>query len=127
MRTWRANWHHTRALQVLVATLALDIALGILIAVADHVPLWHGVYCAIGTATTVGCDIAPKSGYSYAIFALMMLTIVPLFTAIFSFFTSGLTADHIEGTTEKQTKHVETLTDRQTTELKEHISNGHGR
>lgn len=127
MKKWHHNWHHKRAVQVLVATLALDAALGVLVSVADSVPLWHGVYCAIGTATTVGCDLTPKTGWSYFLFAVMMLTIVPLFTAIFSFFTSGLTADHLENTTEKQTKHVETLTSLQTVELKEHISNGQGR
>lgn len=105
------NWHHKRAIQVGAATIVLDAVLGVLVAVADHIPVWHGVYCALGTATTVGCDIAPRTGYTYAIFAVMMLTIVPLFTAIFSFFTSGLTADHVDAKTQQQTD-----------ELKDHMS-----
>lgn len=107
------NVHHKRAFRVLVITVILDVFLGALVAVADHVPVWHGVYCAVGTATTVGCDLSPKSGWSYALFTVMMLTIVPLFTAIFSFFTTGLTSDHVEN-----------VTQRQTAELKEHLSDG---
>lgn len=104
------NWHHKRALQVLAATFGLDGVLGVLYGLADHVHALHGVYCALGTATTVGCDIPPANGYAYVLSAVMMLTVVPLFAAVFSFFTSGLTADHVDVKTETQT-----------TELKQHL------
>lgn len=88
--------HHRRALLVLAATLALDAALGFAYSRADGTPLAHGLYCALGTATTVGCDVAPRSPAAYILSAVMMLTVVPLFAAVFSFFTTGLTADHVD-------------------------------
>jgi len=90
------NIHHKRALQVLGATAALDAALGVGYGLADRIGIAHGLYCATGTATTVGCDVAPRGWLAYAISAAMMLTIVPLLTGSFSFFTTGLTADHID-------------------------------
>lgn len=104
------NWHHKRAFQVLLATVALDAVFGLLYALADHVHPLHGMYCAIGTATTVGCDVPPANGPAYVLSTVMMLTVVPLFAAVFSFFTSGLTADHVDA-----------KTDRQTAEIKEHV------
>ncbi|HEY1700878.1 MAG TPA: hypothetical protein VGG75_14300 [Trebonia sp.] len=105
------NVHHQRALLVLVLTLALDVALGVLYGLADHVHVLHGMYCALGTATTVGCDILPANGFAYVLSAVMMVTVVPLFASVFAFFTSGLTADH-----------VDTLTDKQTQDIKEHVN-----
>lgn len=107
----KINSHHKRALQVLGATVTLDVILGVLYGLADHVHVLHGMYCAIGTATTVGCDIPPVNGYAYVLSVVMMLTVVPLFASCFSFFTSGLTADHVDAKTENQT-----------TELKQHLT-----
>jgi hypothetical protein len=102
------NVHHRRGLAVLTVTLALDAGLGISYARLDRIPLAHGLYCALGTATTVGCDIAPRNPAAYAFSALMMLTVVPLFAAVFSFFTTGLTADHVDKRHKQMTEHVTT-------------------
>lgn len=88
--------HHRRGVAVLTVTLAVDAALGIAYSRVDGTPLAHGLYCALGTATTVGCDIAPRTPAAYAFSAVMMMTVVPLFAAVFSFFTTGLTADHVD-------------------------------
>lgn len=89
------NVHHKRAIVVLCATVVLDMILGTVFGFVQHVGALHGIYCATGTATTVGCDITPASGLAYALSFAEMLTIVPLFAAVFSFFTTGLTASHM--------------------------------
>jgi hypothetical protein len=101
------NVHHRRALQVLLATAVADVVLGAAYGYASHIGFWHGLYCATGTATTVGCDVALQGWLPHAISAVMMLTVVPLFASVFAFFTTGLTADHID------TRH---------TEMKEHVT-----
>jgi hypothetical protein len=90
------NRHHRRAFRVLAATVALDIVLGVVYGETDNISVLHGLYCAIGTATTVGCDITPRTAGGYITSAVMMLSVVPLFAAVFSFFTTGLTADHVD-------------------------------
>lgn len=105
------NLHHKRATGLLVAVISADIVAGILVAAAEHVPTWHGVYCTVGLTTTDGCDLAFHSTATYAIATVAMILFVPLWGAVFSFFTSGLTADHLDAKTDKQTK-----------ELKEHIA-----
>lgn len=105
------NLHHKRALTVLALTVVLDVVLGILYSTANHIPALHGLYCALGTATTVGCDITPVTGFAYVLSAVMMVTVVPLFASVFAFFTSGLTADHVDKVTEVQTS-----------QIKEHLS-----
>jgi hypothetical protein len=90
------NVHHRRALWVLGATVALDLALGVGFGLSDHIGVWHGLYCATGTGTTVGCDVDPSGWLPHVLSTLMMLTVVPLFTSVFAFFTTGLTADHID-------------------------------
>lgn len=105
------NRHHRRALVILGFTVLLDVIFGILYGLDDHIGIWHGLYCATGTATSLGCDVLPADGTAYVLSTLMMLTILPLFAAIFSLFTSGLVASH-----------VDTKTDKQTRDLKDHIS-----
>jgi hypothetical protein len=105
------NVHHKRAVIALLITIVLDVVFGALYGLADHIGVAHGLYCATGTATSVGCDVLPANGPAYVLSTLMMLTILPLFAAIFAFFTSGLTADHVDRKTDKQTD-----------EIKEHLS-----
>jgi hypothetical protein len=100
------NSHHKKALAVLGVTAVLDIALGLAFGAADHVGFWHGLYCATGTATTVGCDVAPQGWLPHVISVAMMLTVVPLFSSVFAFFVTGLTAAHIDARHEELKKHV---------------------
>lgn len=120
------NWHHKRALTVLWVAVLLDVVFGILYGLDEHIGIWHGLYCATGTATSLGCDVLPAGGTAYVLSTLMMLTILPLFAAIFSLFTSGLVATHVDTKTDRQTQdlkgHVDTKTTQQTQDLKEHVS-----
>lgn len=100
------NVHHKKALRVLAVTVVLDVALGAAFGYSTHTGFWHGVYCATGTATTVGCDVDPQGWLSHVVSAIMMLTIIPLFASVFSFFTTGLTADHIDVRHEQLKEHV---------------------
>lgn len=105
------NTQHKRALRLLGVTVLLDSVFGILYGMADHIGVLHGLYCSTGTATSVGCDVLPANGPAYVLSFLMMLSILPLFAAVFSFFTTGLTVAHID-----------VKTDKQTAEIKEHLS-----
>lgn len=120
------NRHHKRALAVLGFTGLLDVVFGILYGLDDHIGIWHGLYCATGTATSLGCDVLPADGTAYVLSTLMMLTILPLFAAIFSLFTTGLVASHADDKTDRQTddlkRHVDQKTATQTDDLKDHIS-----
>jgi hypothetical protein len=84
--------HHAYAAVTIAVALTLDAVLGILFAGAEHIPAWHGLYCGITNAVTVGCDIGPRTAAGYVINAVECLTVVPLFAATFSLFTSGLAA-----------------------------------
>lgn len=115
------NLHHKRAVIVLVAVTLLDVVAGLALAAIDHVPAWHGVYCTVGTTTTVGCDLPLHGGLAYGISSVAMVLFVPLWATAFSFFTTGLTADHVNSLTDRQTETVAKLTEDQTREIKEHL------
>lgn len=105
------NKHLRRAALLLASVVTADVIAGFIVAVAEHVPAWHGIYCTVGLTTTDGCDIPFHSGATYAVATIAMILFVPLWGAVFSFFTSGLTASHVDA-----------KTDRQTQDLKEHVS-----
>ncbi len=87
---------HRRALAVIAAAAALDLACGLAFAAAEHVSRLTGIYWAVATATTVGYgDVTPHTTAGHVIAVTVMLTVVPLFAASFSLFTSGLTAEHV--------------------------------
>ena len=126
IRVKRLNRQHQRALIVLGVTIVLDVILGVLYGLDDHIGIWHGLYCATGTATSLGCDVLPADSQGYVLSFLMMLTILPLFSAIFSLFTTGLMASHVDAKTKSQTTelkaHVDAKTENQTHDLKEHVN-----
>ena len=92
----KLNVHHRRAVMVFAGTLAADVALGYLLAGAQHVPAWHGVYCTLGLTTTDGCDLAFSSWQAYAVATAAMVLLAPFWAAVFSLFTTGLLADHVD-------------------------------
>lgn len=107
----RFNSHHRRALGLLSGVVIADTISGLVIAWAEGVPAWHGVYCTVALTTTDGCDLTFHTGTTYAVATVAMILFVPLWAAVFSLFTAGLTADHVDHKTDKQTD-----------ELKEHVS-----
>lgn len=98
--------HHRAALLTVAAALGLDAVAGVLFAAVEHLPAWHGLYWALATAVTVG-DVTPVTGWGHVIAAVVCLTVVPLFAATFSLFTSGLTATHVRGAERRIKAHVE--------------------
>ena len=103
--------HHRRAAWLFSAVIVLDVAFGAVFGLADHVGAWNGVYFGFVTVTTVGYgDILPHGWAAHVLAVAIMLLILPLWSTVFSFVTAGLTADHIDARTDKQTA-----------ELKKHI------
>jgi len=94
------------ALRVVGVTALVDIALGAAYGWATHIGFWHGLYCATGTATTVGCYTTPRGWLAHTLSAAMMVTVVPLFSSVFALLTAGLTATHIDARHEELKQHV---------------------
>lgn len=99
---------HRKALHVIAIAGVLDITGGLIFAAVEHLSIGAGLYWALTTATTVGYgDIQPRDTAGRIVAVMVMLTVVPLFAATFSLFTSGLTAVHVR----RETKHVRTRLD----------------
>lgn len=82
------------ALWTAIAALALDAALGLGYARAEHLSWAMGLYCGLGNGVTEGPCTAPHTTPGHLIDAAEFLLVVPLFASAFSFFTSGLSAIH---------------------------------
>lgn len=92
----KLNSHHAKAAWLLVATAILVVFLGVLMGMATGSGPWHGMYCTTGFATTAGCDIPLHGWQEYLLGELSMVLVIPLWAAVFSFITAGLTADHVD-------------------------------
>jgi hypothetical protein len=112
--------HQRRAVFIILTALTLDAGLGL--AYAAETPglaWWHGLYCALATAVTVGGDVSPVNAAGYVITALECTLVVPLFGAAFSLLTSGLTSVHVRASEERVKEHVERR-------LREHLTHANG-
>jgi voltage-gated potassium channel len=99
---------HRNALITITTAAGLDMLGGLAFAAVEHLPAATGLYWAVTTATTVGYgDVAPHSPGGRLIAVLVMLTVIPLFGATFSLFTSGMTAGHIRSAEDRIKAHVE--------------------
>jgi voltage-gated potassium channel len=88
--------HHRRALTVISAAAILDAGLGLAFAASDHISAADGLYWATTTATTVGYgDIVPRGWVAHILAVGVMITVIPLFGAAFSLFTSGLASESV--------------------------------
>lgn len=99
--------HRSIAGYVFVAALIVDFFCGLGFSVAQSIPLWHGLYNALANAVTLGGDVAPTTTWGYLTNAIECFTVIPLFAASLSFFTSGLAAVHIDRSEMRIKKHVE--------------------
>jgi hypothetical protein len=72
-----------RAWLLLAAAALSVIAGGAVIAATWHVSFGHGLYCSLGTASTVGCDKQPVSPAGWIAASAVMLTAIPLLAAAF--------------------------------------------
>lgn len=99
---------HKRALITIAVAAGLDGVLGVVFARLEHLPWFTGIYWAVTTATTVGYgDVAPHTTSGRVVAIVVMVTVVPLFAATFSLFTSGLTSTHVQAAAEDIKDHVE--------------------
>jgi hypothetical protein len=97
-------------LTVILSALVLDALLGWLYSVAEHLVLWHSLYCALANAITLGGDVSPVNGYGYAINTAECILVVPLFAAAISLFSSLITTKdlkiHINKKHDEMREHV---------------------
>jgi hypothetical protein len=98
--------HHRLAALVVLAALILDTVCGAVFSVAQQIPLWHGLFCALANAVTVGGNVPPSTPLGYAVTAVECALVVPLFAATFSLFTSGLTAVHVHQARDEIKDHI---------------------
>lgn len=106
---------------VLILSVSLDVVFGFLFAIAQHVSVGTGLYFATTTASTVGYgDITPHGWAPHLISVAIMLTVIPLFSAVFSLLTTSLTSKHVDRRHDELKAHIDT----RHRELKEHL---HGR
>jgi hypothetical protein len=85
-----------RALVLLAAAVAAIAAGGYVIGRIMHLPYGHGLYCAIGVASTEGCDVAPRNQAARLVLAGVIVVCIPLFTAAYSSIMSAHLRKHMD-------------------------------
>lgn len=110
------NAHHKGAIATITAAALLDVGLGAWFGIADHIGIPDGLFFATTTATTVGYgDLVAHGWLPHLLAVAMQITVIPLFAATFSLFTSGL-AD-VSGAEDRIKRHVNGA-------LRHHLSKG---
>lgn len=103
---------HRLAAGVIVGSVALYVVCGLLFAHAEHIPAWHGLYCATANAMTEGdCDVSPTAPLAYVVNTIEHLFLVAIGAAWLGVFTSRVSAllvkQHVERSEENIKRHVE--------------------
>jgi voltage-gated potassium channel len=118
---------HKIALITVATAAVLDAVAGTLFAATEHIAEMDGLYWAITTATTVGYgDFAPHTHVGKALAVVVMLTVVPLFAATFSLFTSALTSGHVKDSEDRLKEHLEERLDEHHTSIVSKLGGRHG-
>lgn len=84
-----------RALIYMAAAAACIIAGGAVIARTMHIGFGHGVYCALGTAATVGCDATPADAGARLASAAVIVVCIPLFALAYGSLSSAHVRKHM--------------------------------
>jgi hypothetical protein len=85
-----------RAWWLLAAAAVSVIAGGAVIAATWRVSFGHGLYCSLGTASTVGCDKQPVSPAGWIAASAVMLTAIPLLAAAFGSLHLDKVREHLD-------------------------------
>ncbi len=83
-----------RALIYIAAAAACILAGGVLLAVTEHLSAGTGVYCGLGTATTVGCSPGIPVA-ARIVSAALMLTAIPLFALAYGSLSNAHLRKHM--------------------------------
>jgi hypothetical protein len=87
---------HLVAAVTIAVAVCLDTLAGAWYAIVMHIPFTSGLCYAVGIATTSGSSVpSGASGKARLVTVLMQITIIPLFGATWSLFTSALGAVHV--------------------------------
>jgi hypothetical protein len=97
---------------LLGAAAAAVVAGGAVIAATWHVSFGHGLYCSLGTASTVGCDVAPPGTAGRLAAAAVMLTAIPLLAAAFASLHLDQVRKHVDASLGEHRRSVHTRLDR---------------
>lgn len=98
---------HKLAVRVIIVTAIIDLIIGIVFSlITPGLPLWHGLYCSLADGVTRGGDCPLTSTRQYLLSAIEDFTVVPLFAATFSLFTSSLTEQHARLREHRMMQHV---------------------
>lgn len=99
--------HHRAAVFTIAAAITLDLVFGVAFALAGHVSVWNGLFLATAVGSTSGYAQVPVHGWlAHLLVVGMFCTVIPLFAATFSLFTSALTAGHVRRSEERMKKHI---------------------
>lgn len=90
----------------IIFAVILDIFMGISYSFVEHISVPLGLYWAEAEATTVGSEIVPHTIAGHWIKAIVGISVVPLFAATFSIFTTALTATHVHSVGQEIKTHV---------------------
>lgn len=62
----------------------------------EHLSYAHGLFCSVGTASTVGCDVTARGGSAQAVSVAVMLTAIPALAATFALVTGYHWRKHLD-------------------------------
>jgi hypothetical protein len=85
-----------RALVLLGAAAAAIAGGGWLLSATWHLGYWHGLYCALGTAATDGCDTTGRTEAGWAAACAVILVAIPLLGAVFALLTGVHLRRHVD-------------------------------
>jgi hypothetical protein len=104
-----------RTIVLLAAAAAVVAAGGLALAVTWHLAFGTGLYCSVGTATTVGCDPSLSAAGQVAV-VLVMLVAIPLLAAVFARLTGHHASKRVAGQVAAQVHERVTAIEKRLTE-----------
>lgn len=106
---------------LLAAAAVCVLAGGWLLAATWHLGYGTGLYCSLGTATTVGCNPALSAAGKVASVVVMLLAI-PLLAACFSLATGAHVHKRVTASVAAAEQRITEAADKRHADLKQHIS-----